>query len=231
MPPRINMSDVTLQQMNEYLMINNERVPLTRLEDMLLDLYDLGIMSHDDYRLYISAINRIRFDGEMPGLTRFPIPCCDGFGRGMQMFFLPALRVIMDNYLLPPEQIQTIRLGWDREVPENPNPFEVVSEDFAITRRRGEYWIVDVDGDMVGFGDIARDLDAIEFTFANPDRPVSPLGLDEFPFDPNDVPTEHFDAAQILYRLWQRGNDGMTADETDGELSNDDTEMGEFVEN
>jgi len=103
MPTRI------VSQENEFIQFGHRSVHVDNVVRLLDFLVDSTDFSEADYDLYHEALFNHFHHGIMPGFDRFPLP------GGRQMYFLPALTVLFDNYIDPPAQIEGLRVEWMEE--------------------------------------------------------------------------------------------------------------------
>ncbi len=191
----------------EFLTVGERNLAVRDIVRMLDELVDGNVMTPDERHEYFTAVMGHYYHGILPGFQRFTLP-----RTNVRLYFLPALRVLWDNYVLPGDEIMSIRLDWLRggDGWSNHNP------DWVVTARRDGF-VVDEAEEMIDFNGIFDDLDAINHMINNPERAVSPLGVDEFEFDPAEIPVEDYDAALVIHNMWMRNDADMTEPETDDE--------------
>lgn len=107
-----NMPSLTqrVSQENEFLSFGGRTVHVDNIVRLLDFLVDGGAFTLEQSDLYWNALSDHFHYGVLPGMRRFPTP------GGPDLYFLPALTVLFDNYIDPPAQIETIRLEWGEEV-------------------------------------------------------------------------------------------------------------------
>lgn len=94
---------------NEFLSFGDRQVHVDNIVRLLDFLVDGSRLTIEEADLYYNALMDHYHRGILPGFARFPLP------GGRQMYFLPALTVLFDNYIDPPAQIIALRDEWMEE--------------------------------------------------------------------------------------------------------------------
>lgn len=197
-PSNYNLSYETYNNgPNSTLVVGDHTLPVGDIVRMLDFLVDFNAMTEDERHVYYQALMGHYYHGILPGFQRFTIP-----GSNLRLFFIPALRVMWDNFVLDPSEIQTIRLEWSQD---GRTPAEVMrihnhNPEWTLTQRRDGLYVDDI-GDVIDFDGIFDDLEAINHAIWAPEavaRPVSPTGIEEFPVpDDEDMITDE-EVAEFL---------------------------------
>lgn len=98
-------------QVNEFLNFGDRNVHVDNIVRLLDFLVDGGSFTPQQADLYWNALYEHYHHGVLPGMERFPLP-----GIDRELYFLPALTVLFDNYIDPPTQLESIRIEWSEEV-------------------------------------------------------------------------------------------------------------------
>lgn len=191
----------------EFISVGERNLAVRDIVRMFDDLVDWGLMSLQERTTYYLALMGHYYHGILPGQQRFTLP-----GTDVQMYFLPALRVIWDNYVLDNDEIESIRLDWRRGGDGRRNTWSNHNVDWVITARRDGF-VVDEIEEVIDFNSIFHDMDRIHDAVWN-DWYHGDIPEDSVWFEPNDLSADDLDAVFNLYTLWRR-SEGETEDETD----------------
>jgi len=94
----------------QYITVGPYELTHYSLDGLLGHLVDGGVLTMEQGEHYSRHLENHFYHGIMPGFTRFPVPPVGDF------YFLPALRILWENYVAPPAQVRAIRLEWAEEV-------------------------------------------------------------------------------------------------------------------
>lgn len=99
----------TTTQRFQFLTVGPYEITHRALRDLIVYLVDGRVFTENEGNHYLAALENHFYRGILPGLTRFPVPPVGEF------YFLPALRVLWENYVAPPAQVVELRREWAEE--------------------------------------------------------------------------------------------------------------------